>query len=104
LARKGWENAKEIANGNGKHLARLILDYKEICTNDDVRLIAHSLGARVTLAALQSLHTNPDWTNTVSNEIKSVHLVGAAVDNEQISTKASDCSSNKPPFHVQAKP
>jgi pimeloyl-ACP methyl ester carboxylesterase len=96
MARQGWGHAKEIANGNGKHLGRVILDYKGICPNDDVRLIAHSLGARVTLAALQFLHSNPEWTNSLTHEIKSVHLVGAAVDNEQISTNAADCSDNIP--------
>lgn len=97
MSKQGWRIAKEIANGNGQ-LAQVILDYKGICPNDDVRLIAHSLVARVKLAALHSLHTNPDWNSNLANEIKSVHLVGAAVDNEQVSTRSTDCSSNEPPL------
>jgi hypothetical protein len=98
VSEQGWRIAKEIANGNGQLLAQVILDYKEVCPNDDVRLLAHSLGARVTLAALQSLNTNPEWNSNLDNEIKSVHLVGAAVDNEQVSTRSTDCPSNIPPL------
>ena len=98
VSKQGWEIAKEIANGNGQLLAQVILDYKQACPNDNVRIIAHSLGARVTLAALQSLHSNPEWTSNLDNEIKSVHLVGAAVNNEQVSTNPNDCSSNDLPL------
>ena len=58
FSNKGWNISKIIANNNGPLLAKFILGYKEICPNDEIRLIAHSLGARVTLSALQSLHDN----------------------------------------------
>jgi Alpha/beta hydrolase of unknown function (DUF900) len=98
VALDGWSIAKKIANGNGQLLAQLILDFKEACEGDNVRIIAHSLGGRLTLAALQSIHVDPEWTNDLNHQIKSVHLLGAAVDNEQISTRPSDCSSNSSPI------
>jgi hypothetical protein len=92
LSKKGWNIAKLIANKNGPLLAKFILGYKEICPNDEIRLIAHSLGSRVTLSALQSLHDN-----NKNNIIESVHLLGAAVDDDQISLNPRDCDTNMPP-------
>jgi hypothetical protein len=91
LSNKGWNIAKKIANNNGPLLAKLILGYKEICPNDEIRLIAHSLGSRVTLSALESLYTNDK--NSI---IESVHLLGAAIDDEQISLNSQDCAKNVP--------
>jgi hypothetical protein len=91
LSNKGWNIAKIIANNNGPLLAKLILGYKEICPNDEIRLIAHSLGSRVTLSALQSLYDNDK--NSI---IESVNLLGAAVDDEQISLDPQDCANNMP--------
>lgn len=93
----GWNIAKRIANESGPLLAQLILDFKNVCENDNVRIIAHSLGSRVTLAALQSLHTNPEWNNQnkPNNQVESVHFLGAAVDNNQISTRSTDCDPNE---------
>lgn len=92
LSTKGWNIAKIIANNNGPLLAKFILGYKEICPNDEIRLIAHSLGSRVTLSALQSLHDNDK--NSI---IESVHLLGAAVDDDQISLDSQDCANNMSP-------
>jgi hypothetical protein len=93
LNHNGWEIAKVIANKNGKLLADLIVDYKGTCPSDEVRLISHSLGARVILSALQSLHDE-----SRGSIIRSVHLMGAAVDDEQVSTNNSLCLSNIPPL------
>ncbi len=92
LSTKGWNIAKLIANNNGPLLAKFILGYKEICPNDEIRLIAHSLGSRVTLSALQSLHDNDK--NSI---IESVHLLGAAVDDDQISLNPQNCDKNMQP-------
>ena len=91
LSNKGWNIAKIIANNNGPLLAKLILGYKEICPKDEIRLIAHSLGSRVTLSALQSLYDNDN-----KSIIESVHLLGGAVDDEQISLNSQDCAKNVP--------
>ena len=42
----------------------------------DIRLLAHSLGARVVLSNLESLHENKTWNNN-NFTIKSVDLLGA---------------------------
>ena len=91
FSERGWDLAKIIANKNGPLLAKFINGYKEICPNDEIRLIAHSLGSRVTLSALQSLYDGDKYSI-----IDSVHLLGAAVDNEQISLDSQDCVNNVP--------
>ncbi|MDN5867724.1 MAG: alpha/beta hydrolase [Candidatus Nitrosocosmicus sp.] len=94
----GWNLAKVIANQNGQNLANFILEFKNQCPNDDLRIIAHSLGSKVVLSAIQSLYeigiTNAD------NIVKSVHLLGAAVDDEQVSLdKLQECVNiNDPPL------
>ena len=65
----GWDIAKFIANQNGPKLAKFIVDFKDKCSNDDLRIIAHSMGSRVTLSANQSLYdSNPH--DTISIPIK----------------------------------
>lgn len=91
--RKGWEVAKVIANKNGELLADLIVSYKVECPNDKVRVVAHSLGSRVVLSALQFLHDE-----SRGSIVRSVHLLGAAVDDEQVSTNDISCLSNIPPL------
>ena len=44
-----------------------------------VRLIGHSMGARVTLSTLDSSHTSKEW-NSKNFKIASVHLIGGGVD------------------------
>jgi hypothetical protein len=91
FSERGWDLAKMIANKNGPLLAKFINGYKEICQGDEIRLIAHSLGSRVTLSALQSLYDDNRF-----RIIDSVHLLGGAVDNEQISLDSQDCVNNVP--------
>lgn len=84
----GWNIGKLIAKENGPKLAQFILDYMNICKehNEDtkIRLIGHSMGARVILSALESLDSNQQW-NRNKFKIDSVHLLGAAVDDEEVS-------------------
>jgi hypothetical protein len=84
----GWLIAKLIAKENGPKLAQFIADYKNKCEATEVRLIAHSMGARVALSALESLYKNQDWNNK-NFKLKSVHLMGAAVDNEEVAKSPS---------------
>lgn len=81
-----WLGAQFIAQANGPKFAKLIYDITNDCPDAKIRIIAHSLGARVVLSALDSLHQNPFWT-TNNSKIASVHLVGAAVDDEEVSTR-----------------
>ncbi len=70
-----------------------------MCPNDKLRLIAHSLGSRVTLSAIQWIYDNDnERDNALSKKITSTHLLGAAIDNEQVSMNSDDCSINKPPL------
>jgi pimeloyl-ACP methyl ester carboxylesterase len=92
----GWIALKLIAKENGPKLAQFILDFMNKCANQGskVRLIAHSLGARVVLSTLDSLNNNQQWTSN-RFKIASVHLIGAAVDDEEVS---------KNPFYIVKNP
>ena len=108
ISQQGWDIAKIIANKNGPLLAQFIIDYKENCPNSDVRIIAHSLGARVIFSALQSLLDDNQSIATNDNNtdvkiIESVHLLGAAVDDEQASMSHLDCIFNIPPLTCSGK-
>jgi hypothetical protein len=94
---EGWRQAIDNANRDGDELANWTLTFKNACPNDNVRIIAHSLGSRVVLSALEKLHTNasyPEW-NTHNFTIASVHLLGAAVDNEEVSKNLSDTGGSR---------
>jgi hypothetical protein len=84
-----WNIAKLIAKHNGPKLGQSILDIKKNCEQTDIRLVAHSLGARVVLSALDYLNKNQDWNNN-NFRITTVHLMGAAVDNEEVSKDPND--------------
>jgi hypothetical protein len=84
-----WFSAKFIAAENGPKLAKLISDIRNECPSTDVKLLAHSMGARVVLSSLDNLHKNPTWNNK-NFTIKSVDLLGAAVDDEEVSINSQD--------------
>jgi pimeloyl-ACP methyl ester carboxylesterase len=84
-----WEAAKSTAKENGPKLAHFILNLKDRCQDTKVRLIAHSIGARVALSSLDSLHKNSIWNNG-NYTLTSVHLLAAAVDDEEVSKNPSD--------------
>jgi hypothetical protein len=47
------------------------------------------------LSALQSLHADPVWNNSTNNfKVASVHLMGAAVDDSEVSKDPSDVSND----------
>lgn len=85
----GWDEAKDNADAAGHELADVIAESKSACPSDKVRLIAWSLGSRVVLSALDSLENNSRWKEERFN-ITSVHLMGAAVDDEKISKNPFD--------------
>lgn len=95
---KDWDDAKIIAKNNGPKLAKFITTYVDNCNHQNhkdvsIRLISHSLGARVLLSTLESLHTNSIW-NENNYKIASVHLMGAAVDDEEVSKNSHDIDGN----------
>jgi hypothetical protein len=55
----------------------------------------HSLGSRVTLSAIQSLYDNFRNPTDISKKITSVHLLGAAVNDEQISLDPDECRGQR---------
>jgi hypothetical protein len=79
----GWADAKDIAERNGRKLANFTQWYAN-SYGVDVRWIAHSLGARVALFALKSL----DEDYGESNLVKSVSLLGGAVEEDDVSLDA----------------
>src|SRR5215204_4265316 len=89
LSTSGWDTAKQIANANGAFLASFISDFKLHCPDSKVRLVAHSLGARVVLSALGVLNNDEPW-NDRNFKVASVHLLGAAVDDEKVSKDDQD--------------
>ena len=78
-----FDDAKNIATSNGTKLAQFIMDYQSMCPDTKIRLIGHSMGARVILNALQVLDGSAAWGATGA-EIRSVHVMGAAVDNGEV--------------------
>ncbi len=77
-----WYPSVEIARRNGGKLARFLADFRRANPDTAVRVIGHSLGTAVVLAALESLaaddHPTGDWDGVV----ESVTLLGAALDDE----------------------
>jgi hypothetical protein len=99
ISQRGWRIAKIIAYENGPILEKFIDRFKDECQESKLRIIAHSLGSRVKLSAIQSLsdHNNNITTTSVpSKTIASVHLLGAAIDDEQVSTDERLCNDNRP--------
>jgi pimeloyl-ACP methyl ester carboxylesterase len=98
----GWVALQLIAKENGPKLAQFLLDFMNKCGHQgsQVRLIAHSLGARVVLSAIDSLDKNQQWNNN-HFEIASVHLIGAAVDDEEVSKNPSYIVK-KPPLNTSS--
>lgn len=97
-SQRGWNIAKNIANKNGPLLEQFIDSFRQECREDNLRIIAHSLGARVVLSAIQSLYVNHNTTVLPSKTITSVHLLGPAVNDEQVSLEEDECSINSPPL------
>jgi pimeloyl-ACP methyl ester carboxylesterase len=101
---QGWYEGNLIATQNGPKLAQFIIDYKKGCPQDEVRILGHSMGTRVTLSALNTLYSNQEW-NDKNFKIGSVHLMGAAVDDEIVSMNLDDCDGRDlPPFPIPPDP
>lgn len=81
-----WEQAKLNAKYSGEELAKFITEFKNKCQNTDIRIIAHSLGAAVIDSTLSNLDNDLGFTISYNNSklIKSIHLLGAAINNELI--------------------
>ncbi len=79
----GWGDAKDIAERNGKKLANFCQWYAQEY-GVGIRLIAHSLGARVTVYALRTIAS----AYGISDLFESVTLVGGAIEKDDPSMDA----------------
>jgi esterase/lipase superfamily enzyme len=80
----GWVVSKFIANQNGPKLAKFISDYKDSCSDVPIRVIAHSLGARIVESTLMNLNNSQTWIES-GRKIDSIHLMGAAISDKATS-------------------
>jgi esterase/lipase superfamily enzyme len=79
--------AQNNAKDNGPKLAQFIIDFNNRCLDTHIRLLSHSLGAAVIESSLVSLDATPTLNASSSNNskiIKSVHLLGATINNKLI--------------------
>ncbi len=76
-----WDIAKSNARDNGLYLAQFLMEFKNKCPSTNIHLMAHSLGASVIDSALVILDINTNWNTKIST----VHLLGAAINNQLIS-------------------
>jgi hypothetical protein len=86
----GWLEAKNNTIAAGHELAEIIAKSKDVCPDDKIRIIAHSLGSRVVLSALDGLENNNIRWKERDHNITSIHLMGAAADHEKVSKNQSD--------------
>lgn len=77
----GWWDSTEIAEENGKKLAKFVYDYRERNPDTRLRLVCHSLGARVLLRSVEVLNDS-----NVTDFVDSITLLGGAADNDAVST------------------
>src|SRR5918996_1607545 len=90
----GWNDSKVLANKEGATLAQFITKLIQDCNGNNenniaIRLLGHSLGSRVILSSLHALN-NMSSSSAGFKQILSVHLMGAAVDDEEVSKNQSD--------------
>lgn len=83
LAITGYHEGLRNAAANGPMLARFIVDYAGISPRTRLHLLGYSMGARLVLEALDALAADPRRPPGAVL-VSSVHLVGAAVGNEDV--------------------
>jgi pimeloyl-ACP methyl ester carboxylesterase len=82
----GFDEGKAIAISNGRKLANFIDTFRARCPNTKIHLMGHSMGTRVVLEAIYALGYDGyyAWNRQLAGtRIDDVHLLGAAVDNEE---------------------
>ena len=89
-----WNAAQFLAKWNGPKLADYIVGLMDNCKQHHdkdikIRLIGHSMGARIILSSLDSLHKNATWNNS-NFKVASVDLLGATVDDEEVTLNPGD--------------
>lgn len=74
-----WETANDNAEAAGRVLASFIQDYQATHPDTAIRLLGHSLGARVTVTCLDALAADGD-------SVASAALIGGAIDDQSVAT------------------
>ncbi len=103
-----WYPSVAIARRNGEKLARFLADFRRANPEVPVRLLGHSLGARVVLAALESLVEDDHPTGSWDGRVESVTLLGAAAADEaptdfgRYETAVADAAESVDNFHTTA--
>ena len=92
-----WKQAKVNAENSGAELVKFILSFKYKCQTTNIHLIAHSLGAAVVSSTLSYLdiYLNEEINKNNPKIIKSVHLLGAAINNLSITKSYSARRRNR---------
>jgi len=83
ISATGFHSGSRNTVANGPKLARFIIDYKERTNGARVHIMGYSLGARLALEVVKALDEDPAFADT-HWKVDSVHLAGAAVDNEEV--------------------
>lgn len=81
----GYRVAKHNAMGNGPKLAAFLTDLHTRNPQAKLRVLGYSMGARLAVEAIYALDQDPGF-NGNGIRVVSVHLVGAAIDNEHLQT------------------
>lgn len=76
-----WWDYVEIADLNADKLGTFVRDYQAASPDTDVRVIAHSLGAKTIVECLEFF-----MDRGYDTSIKSVDLLGGAVDDDEVAT------------------
>jgi len=103
-----WYPSVAIARRNGDKLARFLADLRRANPDLPVRLLGHSLGARVVLAALESLLEDDHPTGTWDGRVEHVTLLGAAAADEaptdfgRYETAVAEAAESVDNFHTTA--
>ena len=79
----GYRKAKHNSMATGPKLAQFLSDLHAANPKAQIRMIGYSMGARLVVEALHVLAYDPKFKDT-SWKLESAHLVGAAIDNEQL--------------------
>ena len=81
----GYRTARKNARATGRKLAQFVTDLHALYPQAQIRLIGYSMGAVLVMHCLEALDEDPKLKSAVPL-VKTVHLVGAAIDNEYLQT------------------
>ncbi len=83
----GFHQGRVTACANGPKVARFISDYKSRFPETRIHLMGYSIGTRTVVETILALDEDPVWEDA-EFKIDTVHMAGAAVDNEDVQTNS----------------